>query len=56
MIYIKKEGLPDEIKRKIIEIRKSDKWNGIEESNTKSIREIFDNDFPKDAVKENFDS
>jgi hypothetical protein len=29
MIYIKKEGLSDEINRKIIEIRKSDKWNDI---------------------------
>jgi uncharacterized protein (TIGR02646 family) len=52
MIYIKKEGLSDEINRKIIEIRKSDKWNDIGEGNTKAIRAVFNDDFPKDAVKE----
>jgi hypothetical protein len=52
MIYIKKEGLPDEINRKIIVIRKSNKWKDIEENDTKSIRDVFDNDFPKNDVKE----
>jgi uncharacterized protein (TIGR02646 family) len=52
MIYIKKEGVPGEITRKVIEIRKSDKWKAIEEYDTKSIREVFDNDFPKNEVKE----
>jgi uncharacterized protein (TIGR02646 family) len=52
MIYIKKEGLPDEINRKIIEVCKSNKWNDIGEDDTKSIREVFDNDFPKNDVKE----
>lgn len=52
MMYIEKEGLPNEINRKVIEIRKSNGWKNIEEGDTKSIRTVFDNDFPKDAVKE----
>jgi uncharacterized protein (TIGR02646 family) len=52
MIYIEKKGLPDEISRKIIEIRKSDKWNDIKKDDTKSMRGVFDNDFPKNNVKE----
>lgn len=51
MIYIKKEGLSDELNRKIIEIRKSNLWKRIEEDNTEAIRHIFNNEFPKDDVK-----
>lgn len=51
MIYIEKEGLSDDLNRKIIEIRKSDAWKGIEENNTEAIRNVFDNDFPKNEVK-----
>lgn len=52
MLYIKKEGLCAELEQKIIEIRKSDIWNNIDQKDTKSIRNIFDNVFPKDNVKE----
>jgi uncharacterized protein (TIGR02646 family) len=50
-MYIKKEGLPDEVNRKIIEIRKSDMWKDIEKGNTNAIREVFNDYFPKDDVK-----
>ncbi len=52
MIYIQKEGLSDDLNRKIIEIRKSDAWKHIEEDNAESIRQVFDNEFPKSEVKE----
>ena len=51
MIYIEKEGLPDDLNRKIIEIRKSDAWKNIDENDTESIRQVFDNEFPKKNVK-----
>lgn len=51
MVYIEKEGLSDELNRKIIEIRKSDAWKNIEEDHTESIRQVFDNEFPKNDVK-----
>ena len=52
MIYIQKEGLPDDLNRKIIKIRKSDAWKNIEEGDTDAIRQVFDHDFPKNDVKE----
>lgn len=36
---------------KIIKIKKSDTWKRIAEDNTKAIRYVFDNEFPKDDVK-----
>lgn len=51
MILIEKEGLPDELNRKIIELRKSNKWKNIKGNNTDIIRKIFDDDFPKNEVK-----
>ena len=51
MIYIEKEGLSDNLNRKIIEIRKSDVWKQTAEDNTESIRQVFDNQFPKSEVK-----
>lgn len=52
MIYVEKEGLSDDLNRKIIEIRKSDAWKSLEEDNSESIRQVFDNEFPKNDVKE----
>lgn len=52
MLYIEKEGLPDDINRKIIEIRKSEGWKDIKDDDTKAIRGVFEGDFPKDEVKE----
>lgn len=51
MIYIRKEGLTDDLNQRIIKIRKNDVWKSIEESNTESIRQVFDNEFPKNEVK-----
>ena len=51
MVYIEKEGLSDELKQKIIEIRKSVAWKCIDENDTESIRQVFDNEFPKSDVK-----
>lgn len=51
MIYIQKEGLSDDLNRKIIEIRKSETWKNIEEDNAETIRQVFDNGFPKSEVK-----
>ena len=51
MIYIKKEGLSDELNQKIIEIRKSEEWKSIKEDDTESIRQVFDSEFPKNDVK-----
>lgn len=51
MILIEKEGLSDELNRRIIEIRKSDKWKNTEDDNTDAIRQIFEDDFPKNEVK-----
>ena len=51
MIYIQKEGLSDDLKQKIIEIRKSDAWKRIKEGDTEAIRQVFDNEFPKNDVK-----
>lgn len=52
MILIEKEGLPDELRRKIIAVRKSAKWRNTEDDNTIAIRQVFDDDFPKNEVKE----
>ena len=52
MLYIKKEGLKDDINRRIIELRKSERWKKIGEKDTDAIRQMFDNDFPKNEVKE----
>lgn len=51
MIYIEKKGLSDGLNQKIIEIRKSDTWKAIEEDDTEAIRNVFNNDFPKNEVK-----
>ena len=51
MLYIEKEGLPNDVKRKIIELSKSEKWKNISQNNTTAIRQVFDNDFPKNEVK-----
>lgn len=51
MILIEKEGLSAELSRRIIEIRKSDKWKNTEDDNTDAIRQIFEDDFPKNEVK-----
>ena len=51
MIYIEKEGLSDDLNRQIIEIRKSDAWKHIKKDNAESIRQVFDNEFPKNEVK-----
>lgn len=51
MIYISKEGLPGAVKGQIISIQKSDKWKRIPGHDTKAIRSIFDNEFPKAEVK-----
>ena len=52
MLYIEKEGLPNDVNRKIIELSKSEKWKSISENDTSEIRHVFDNDFPKNEVKE----
>ena len=52
MLYIEKEGLPDDINRKIIELRKSEEWKNIKEDDTEMVRFVFDTDFPKNDVKE----
>lgn len=52
MLYIEKEGLPNEVNRKIIELSKSEEWKRIHEDDTSAIRQIFDNHFPKNEVKE----
>lgn len=51
MIYIEKEGLSDELNQRIIEILKSDEWKNIKDGHTESIRQVFDNEFPKNDVK-----
>ena len=51
MLYIEKEGLPDDINRKIIELRKSEEWKNIKEDDTEAVRRVFDTDFPKNDVK-----
>lgn len=51
MIYIKKEGVTDELNQQIITIRKSEEWKKIPESNTEAIRKVFDTDFPKNEIK-----
>lgn len=52
MLYIAKEGLPDDINGKIIELRKSEEWKNIREDDTDAIRRVFDTVFPKNDVKE----
>ena len=52
MLYIEKDGLPKEIRSKIIELSKSEKWKNIDKNDTESIRRVFDDDFPKNEVKE----
>ena len=52
MLYIEKEGLPNDINTKIIELSKSEEWKSISEDDTTAIRNAFDNDFPKNEVKE----
>lgn len=52
MLYIEKEGLPNDVNRKIIDLSKSEEWKNISEEDTVAIRQAFDNDFPKNEVKE----
>lgn len=52
MIYISKKGLPGSVKGQIISLRKSDRWKRIPGNDTKAIRSIFDNEFPKAEVKD----
>ncbi|HBZ64546.1 MAG TPA: TIGR02646 family protein [Lachnospiraceae bacterium] len=52
MLYIVKEGLPNDVNRKIIELRKSEEWKSIKEGDTEAIRRVFDTNFPKNDVKE----
>lgn len=52
MLYIEKEGLPKDVSSKIIELSKSEKWKNIDENDTDAIRRVFDDDFPKNAIKE----
>lgn len=51
MIYIRKIGLPDNLRGEIIKICKSRAWTSIPDGDTKAIRNFFDNAFPKDKVK-----
>lgn len=52
MLYIQKEGLPKDVKGKIIELSKSEGWKNVDENDTDAIRKIFDDSFPKSQVKE----
>lgn len=52
MLYIEKEGLPDDVNRKIIGLSKSEEWKNISEGDTTAIRNAFNSDFPKNEVKE----
>lgn len=51
MLYIEKEGLPKDIRSRIIELSKSEEWKSIDKNDTDAIRRVFDNDFPKNEVK-----
>lgn len=51
MLYIKKEGLPNDVNRRIIELSKSEGWRKLSEGDTAAIRRVFDYDFPKNDVK-----
>lgn len=51
MIYIEKEGLSSGMEQQIIKIRKSNMWKNIDKNNTKAVRQVFDNEFPKNDVK-----
>lgn len=52
MIYIEKEGLSSAVEKSIIEIHKSGRWKAIDEGDTDAIRDVFDNVFPKNEVKQ----
>ena len=45
MLYIVKEGLPNDVNRKIIELRKSEEWKSVKEGDTEAIRRVFDTNF-----------
>lgn len=51
MLYIEKEGLSGEIDQKLIELHKSEKWKAIKADDTKAIRVVFENEFPRNEVK-----
>lgn len=51
MFFIEKEGLPSSVNERIIGIRKSEAWKGIKDSDTAAIRNVFNNEFPKEEVK-----
>lgn len=52
MLYIQKEGLPNDVSNKIIQLQKNETWKNISGDDTSAIRYVFDNDFPKNDVKE----
>ena len=52
MLYIEKEGLPNDMNRKIIKLSKREEWKSSSEGDTTAIRNVFDNDFPQNEVKE----
>lgn len=52
MIYIEKEGLTSSVDECIIGIRKSDRWKKIKNGDTVAVRHVFDNEFPKDEIKQ----
>lgn len=39
------------MEQQIIKIRKSNMWKNIDKNNTKAVRQVFDNEFPKNDVK-----
>lgn len=52
MVYIEKRGLTPTIEQKIIEIKKSDKWKNLDVNNTDAVRMVFNDEFPKEDVKQ----
>ena len=51
MLYIEKEGLPKDVSSRIIELSKSEEWKNIDKNDTVAICRVFDNEFPKNEVK-----
>ena len=53
MLYIEKEGLPDAVNRKIIELSKRKECKNFSEHDTTAVRNTIDNAFPKNGVQDN---
>ena len=51
MIHIEKEGLPQNVKEKIIRLSKSNEWKLVPDDDAKAIRHFFNDVFPKEDVK-----